>query len=209
MRRYPFPETQYVKEVHTKTQIYLHHTAGNSSADSVFADWSKSPERIATFAVISGNGEIITGFDPKYWAFHLGLRESVFQSRGLKYRSLDKISIGIELCNWGQLKQIGPREFHNYVGRSTPPELVRKLDKPFKGFQYYHDYSPTQIESLRSLLVMLGEQFKIPLTYNEDIWGVTTRALKGQPGVFTHNSVRNDKVDVYPHPVLIEMLKSL
>jgi len=33
--------------------------------------------------------------------------------------------------------------------------------------------------------------------------------LKGKAGVFTHNSVRKDKVDVYPHPKLIEMLKSL
>jgi hypothetical protein len=27
--------------------------------------------------------------------------------------------------------------------------------------------------------------------------------------VFTHNSVRLDKVDMYPHPKLIEMLQSL
>lgn len=209
MTSYPFPESQYIKEVHKKVQIYLHHTAGNSSATGVFQDWARSPERIGTFAAISGNGEIVTGFDPKYWAFHLGLRESVFQSRGIKYKSLDKISIGIELCNWGQLKQIGPREFHNYVGRSVSPDYVRKLDKPFKGFQFFQDYSDLQIESLRKLLVQLGERFQIPLKYNEDIWSVTNRALRGEPGIYTHNSVRNDKVDVYPHPGLIEMLKSL
>jgi hypothetical protein len=33
--------------------------------------------------------------------------------------------------------------------------------------------------------------------------------LKNESGVFTHNSVRADKADVYPCPRLIEMLKSL
>ena len=56
---------------------------------------------------------------------------------------------------------------------------------------------------------MWKDKYKIPLTYNEDIWDVTTRALKGESGLFTHCSVRYDKVDVYPHPKLIEMLKSL
>jgi hypothetical protein len=53
------------------------------------------------------------------------------------------------------------------------------------------------------------EKYNIPLTYNEDIWDITPRALKGEAGVFTHNSVRKDKVDIYPHPKMIEMLKSL
>jgi hypothetical protein len=57
---------------------------------------------------------------------------------------------------------------------------VCKLDKPYKGFTYF-----------------------------EDIWSVTKRALSGKNGVFTHNSVRADKIDVYPHPDLISMLQSL
>lgn len=34
-------------------------------------------------------------------------------------------------------------------------------------------------------------------------------ANRGEAGVFTHNSVRMDKVDIYPHPKMIAMLKSL
>ena len=58
-------------------------------------------------------------------------------------------------------------------------------------------------------MLLWKEKYNIPLTYNEDIWDVTTRALKGDAGVFTHNSVRYDKIDVTPQPKLIEMLKSL
>jgi hypothetical protein len=33
--------------------------------------------------------------------------------------------------------------------------------------------------------------------------------LMGDPGVYTHNSVRPDKTDVSPQPKLIDMLKKL
>ena len=84
-----------------------------------------------------------------------------------------------------------------------------ELDTPYKGYKYYHNYTDAQIESTRQLLVYWGELYNIPLTYNKDIFDLTPRAYKGEAGVFTHNSVRPDKVDVYPHPKLIEMLKSL
>ena len=32
-------------------------------------------------------------------------------------------------------------------------------------------------------------------------------ALRGEPGVYTHNSVRKDKKDVFPDEYLIEMFK--
>jgi len=54
-----------------------------------------------------------------------------------------------------------------------------------------------------------GQRYNIPLDYNEDVWDVTTRALSGEPGLYTHVSVRYDKSDVYPDPRLIEMWKGL
>ena len=62
---------------------------------------------------------------------------------------------------------------------------------------------------MEKLLRYWGGLYGIPLTYNADIWDVCPRALKGESGVFTHNSVRYDKVDVSPQPKLIEMLRSL
>ena len=41
------------------------------------------------------------------------------------------------------------------------------------------------------------------------MFDVNAKALSGTPGVWAHGSVRYDKVDIYPHPKLIEMLKSL
>jgi N-acetyl-anhydromuramyl-L-alanine amidase AmpD len=212
IKQVQFPETQYIKEEHPKKQIYLHHTAGNASGENVFKYWAGNKERVATCVSISGPGDvdglIVQGFSSKHWAFHLGLKESTFNRYGVPYQSLDKISIGIEICNWGQLTAKDGK-FLNYVGKPVPEDQICILDKPFKGHKYFHNYSDAQIESTRKLLLLWKERYGIPLTYKESIWDISKDALSGVPGVYTHNSVRTDKVDVYPHPKLIQMLKSL
>lgn len=208
----PFSESQYIKEELPKSQIYLHHTAGGPDGVKVFQYWGGNSERIATCVAISGkgsvDGQIVQGFSSKYWAFHLGLKESTFQKHGVPYRSLDRTSIGIEICNWGQLKKVGTKYF-NYVNREVPAAEVIQLDTPYKGYEYFHNYTDKQIESVKDLLLLWNNRYGIPLDYNEDIWDISKRALKGESGVYTHNSVRSDKIDVYPAPKLIEMLKSL
>lgn len=209
-----FPTSQFIQEEHPKAQIYLHHTAGGPSGEQVFVGWASNPERIATCVSISGkgtncvDGQIVQGFSSKHWAYHLGLKESTFQKFNLPYKSLDKISIGIEICNWGQLTARDGK-FYSYVNREVPENEICILETPYKGYKYFHNYTDAQIQSVKELLVLWKDRYGIPLTYNDDIWDVTTRALKGESGVFTHNSVRYDKVDIYPHPKLIQMLKSL
>ena len=213
----PFSSNQYIVEEHPKVQIYIHHTAGNADPFAVFKGWESNTERIATCVTVGGkpgknttwqDGEVAQGFSSKYWAYHLGLKESTFQKYGVPYKSLDKISIGIEICNWGQLT-LKDGKFYNYVNKEVAKEDVCELDKPHRGYKYYHNYTDAQIAATKDLLILWRDRYGIPLTYNEDIWDITTRALKGEKGVFTHNSVRTDKVDVYPHPKLVEMLKSL
>jgi N-acetyl-anhydromuramyl-L-alanine amidase AmpD len=208
IEQYNFSSNQYIQEEFPKTQIYLHHTAGGPDALNVFKGWEQNSERIATCVAISNNGKIIQGFSSKFWAYHLGLKEDTFRRNNVPYISLDKYSIGIEICNWGQLT-LKNGKFYNYVNREIPSSEVCELQTPFKGHKYYHNYTDAQIESTKDLLLSWKERYNIPLTYNEDVWDITPRALKNQKGVFTHNSVRTDKVDVYPHPKLIEIWKSL
>jgi hypothetical protein len=209
-----FPGNQYFQEEFPKTQIYLHHTAGNPSATNVFLDWQSNASRIATCVAISGkstfttDGEIVQGFSSRHWAYHLGIKQDVFDDAKVKYQSLDRISIGIEICSWGQLT-LRDGKYYNYVNREVPESEVCVLDKPYKGYKYFHDYTDAQIASVKELLLHWKEKYNIPLDYNQDIFGINQRALKGAPGVYTHNSVRTDKVDVYPNPKLIKMLQSL
>jgi len=214
IKQVKFNESQYFAEVHPKSQIYLHHTAGNASGEQTFRGWESNAERVATCVVISGkgpnviDGEINQGYSSKFWAYHLGLKETTFQRHSIPYQSLDRISIGIEICNWGQLTEKDGK-FINYVNREVAKEDVCTLDKFYKGHKYFHNYTDLQIQSVKDLLLLWKDKYGIPLTYHEDIWDICPRALKGEKGVYTHNSVRTDKIDIYPHPKMIAMLKSL
>jgi N-acetyl-anhydromuramyl-L-alanine amidase AmpD len=208
LRQISFPKGQYFEQVFPKTQIYLHHTAGAPNADQVWDWWITDKTPIATCVVVDDSGEIVQGFSSKFWAYHLGMKTRHFSVLNLPYKELDKISIGIELTNWGQLTEKNGK-FYNYVGGEIPLSQVYELQQPHKGYKYYHNYTDAQISSVKDLLQLWGPKYNIPLKYNSDIFGLTPRAYKGEPGVYTHNSVREDKVDIYPHHKLIEMLKSL
>ncbi len=208
IKQIDFPGNQYVNEKTNKSQIYLHHTAGGPNAENVFFGWSKTGDRVATCVVIARDGSIVQGFSSELWAYHLGLNNKIFNAFNLPYQSLDKTSIGIEICNWGQLTLKGGK-YYNYVNREVPTEEVCKLETPFKGYTYFQNYTDAQIESVKNLLLYWNDKYGIPLDFNMDIFDLNQRALSGKPGIYTHNSVRRDKVDIYPYPKMIEMLLNL
>jgi len=199
---------QYNHEEHPKRQIYLHHTAGGPSATNVAKFFNSQPGRVATAFIIGAKGTIVQCFSSKHWAYHLGLNQEVFTEAGVTYQSLDKISVGIEICNYGPLtKRNG--YYYNYLGARVDYTEVEFLDKKYKGHIYWQKYTDAQIESTRQLLVYLCDTYKIPRDYYATIFDIDKRALQGDRGIFTHNSVRKDKSDIYPCPRMIEMLKSL
>lgn len=217
IKQLPLKETEYFKEEYVKTQIVLHHTAGNASAVNVVNDWNKDTRgRIATCVSISGpgaknsyDGEIVQCFSSRFWAYHLGIKGDVFKAYKVPHQILDRISIGIEICNWGGLDKVG-NKFYNYVDREVPADQVTELAEPFKGYKYFHKYSDAQIESVKNLIVYWRDIYNIPLTYDYDqMFKVSVKALNGEKGLYTHNSYRKDKIDIYPCPRMIEMIKNL
>lgn len=201
-------DNQYFAETSPKTQIYLHHTAGNGNAEGVSRYWNGNDSRIATAFIIGENGTIVQCFSSKHWAWHLGIDQEDFARNGAKYSNLNKLSVGIEVCNWGYLKKKGDK-FYNYAGGVVNPSYVTELETPYKGYKYWYKYSDAQIESLRQLVVYLCETYNIPKEYRSEIWAIDKEAFKGSKGIFTHNSVRKDKSDIYPCPRVIKMLQSL
>ena len=201
-------DDQYFQDIHKKTQIYLHHTAGGGNAVSVAKYFQQKEGRVATAFVIGDKGTIVQLFSSKHWAYHLGLKPEVFAEKGVAYKSLDKISVGIEICNYGPLKKQNG-SFINYVGGKVDKNQVTELTEKYKGHIYWQKYTDEQIESTRQLLVYLCDTYGISREYNDSIFDIDNRALKGENGIFTHNSVRHDKSDIYPCPRMIEMLKNL
>jgi len=201
-------DNQYFAESSPKTQIYLHHTAGNGNAEGVSRYWNGNDSRIATAFIIGENGTIVQCFSSKHWAWHLGIDQEDFARNGAKYSNLNKLSVGIEVCNWGYLKKKGDK-FYNYAGGVVNPSYVTELETPYKGYKYWYKYSDAQIESLRQLVEYLCETYDIPKDYRSEIWAIDKEAFKGTKGIFTHNSVRKDKSDIYPCPRVIKMLENL
>jgi N-acetyl-anhydromuramyl-L-alanine amidase AmpD len=98
-------ESQFFAELSLKTQIYLHHTAGGGNAEAVSRYWNGNTERIATAFIIGADGLIVQCFSSKHWAWHLGVGQKEFKAQGVPYKNLNKTSVGIEVCNWGYLKE--------------------------------------------------------------------------------------------------------
>jgi hypothetical protein len=87
---------------------------------------------------------------------------------------------------------------------------VCTLDEPYKKHIHFHRYTDEQIRSVEALLKFWADRYDIPISYREDdMWNVSMAALRGEAGVYTHNSIRKDKIDIFPQPEMIQMLKSL
>jgi N-acetyl-anhydromuramyl-L-alanine amidase AmpD len=199
---------QFFEEPSDKTQIYLHHTAGNGNAEGVSRFWNSNDSQIATAFIVGENGTIVQCFSSKHWAWHLGIDSQDFATRGLPYKNLNKLSVGIEVCNWGMLKEKNGK-FYNYVGGEINPSYVTTLETPYKGYKHWYKYTDAQIEATRQLVVYLCETYGIPKAYRKEIWSLDNEAFKGSKGIYTHNSVRKDKADIYPCPRMIKMLENL
>jgi hypothetical protein len=218
---------EYYAEVFEKDTVFIHHTAGGHRPDWVVQGaWENDKSKaglklaVATAYVIGGvsttdkdsswDGVIVKAFDDKFWAHHLGTTEP-------NNRMLNAKSIGIEICNYGGITMGKDGIFYNYVHKPVPADQVIDLKVPFRGYRYYHSYTKKQLSSLRELLLHLAHNHsKINLKrglqenlVNDGAFEVNRSALKGSGGLWSHTNVRGDKNDCYPHPQLIELIKTL
>ncbi len=198
------PDAQYIKKETSKTQIFLHFTAGGPIAKNVIGGWNADETTVSTAFVIDRNtGEVYECFDPKYYSYHLGLK-------GTNGR-LDRTSIGIEICSWGPLT-FKDGKYYNYVNKEVPEANVLKLDKPFRGYSFFENFTDTQISNVEKLLRVLIKTYKIKVQTSFDYnWFEYNQAVIDNtlPGIFTHCNVRLDKSDIFPNKNIINILNKL
>lgn len=223
------PIGEYYADVRKKETIYIHHTAGGHRPDWTIHGWKQDRTRtgnrlaVGTAYVIGGmststneleyDGKIYRAFDENYWAHHLGIRQQ-------NNRALNQKSIGIEICNYGPLTKTSDGKFLNYVNREVPMCMVQELERPFRGFKYYHRYTEKQMESLKWLLGEISTRHGIDLNKGlremlkvdvpENVaFDLNSAPLKGHTGLWTHTNVRRDKTDCSPQPHLVGLINSL
>lgn len=207
-RKYRLSDGQYMKTVRPKSLIALHHTAGGSLG-STFKWWDEGdPRRIGTAFLMDRDGTAYEIFDPKFWAWHLGVKDI----------EIEKRSIGIEICNWGQLTE---KDGHLYTwsGKNLGDVevLVRNAKvvhfaTPWRGGEWYEAYTQDQIDGVCNLVPYLCEKYEIPkalpakrnLTRDADLpkW-IDYR------GVLHHAMLRKDKSDLTPNFVFEELGRAM
>lgn len=215
IKKYFMPEGTYFKGPVPKKWIFLHHTAGGDNPYQVADMWARDNRgNVATEYILGGqavngkstkyDGELIQCFPEGGYGWHTGTGNSV----------MHRNSIGIEVCCMGQIVN-----GLTYVNTPADPKQVIKLAKPFRGFQYWHDYSDAQIDALKNWILFLAEKYDIDprvglVQYvkakGADGFDVLDVAkAESTPGMYSHTNVMRGKVDMYPHPLLIDMLLSL
>jgi len=229
IKEIPVVKGEYYEEVIPKKTIYIHHTAGSHRPDWTIAGWNVDKSStggrvpVATAFVIGGlstngqdgtawDGVICRCFPEGKWAHHLG-------TKAANNSTLNKESIGIEICNYGPITKGADGVYYNYIKKPVPANMVIELAKPFQGFKYYHKYTDKQIAALKELLIDLGAKYKIDIksglkalldqNKGHEAFLLNNDALAGKPGVWTHTNVRKDKFDCSPQDNLIAMIKSL
>jgi len=202
--------------------FFLHHTAGSSDPIATVDNWNKdSRGRVATQYCIGGidlkggtkhDGLIVECFPDYYLGWHLGKVDNFDMSR---------YSVAVEINNWGYLEKKGDK-FFNYAGGEVPKDQVCDLGYKFRGKQYWHRYTDAQIESLGNLIKHIKRIYpSIPISEGlpqmlrdgmkpVDAFAFMSDACKGKvKGTLTHSNVRSDKMDCYPDPRLVELLKTI
>ena len=191
----------------SKTQIFLHHTAG-TTADGAIRWWNQTPEHVGAAYVVDRDGTIYETFPPEKWAYHLGIKGDDNYS--------EKHGIGIEIVAAGQLiPKNGQYFFYPLLpnpagGRPIPINEIEILESAWRGYSAYHAYTPAQCISVIWLIDYLVKTHKINLQpdirgfyeYNEDV-------IKNHlPGLWAHSTVRKDKKDIYPCTELLSLIYS-
>lgn len=195
-------DNQYYPNTYPKDFIFLHHTAGTNSK-GVIEWWNSKPDHIATAYLIGRSGNVYELFDPHYWSYALGVKGGT---------PIEKSSIHIELVAMGQLTEKDGKFYSELKKDPVPKEEVVTLNKPWRGFLHFHKYTDAQISSLKSLLLVLMKDFGIKKQPNWNEGFMEYRnpfQNKLTEGIWTHTSVRKDKVDIFPQKEIIEMIKSL
>lgn len=226
------PKDEYYAGPTEKRWLFWHHTAGWNNPYKTIRNWGNDTRgRVATEFCLGGqkitdnnnqfDGEVVQAFPEGGYAWHLGVGRKPVHTE----------SVGIEVNCFGQLTKGGYRKnktwiekdrskFYTYVGTEAHPDQVFDLGYEFRGFQYWHNYSDKQIASLKELTLYIAERDNIDVRkglpelvrkYGAldafDFYDV--RLVEKNPGLWCHTNVRPGKVDMYPHPKLVEMLLSL
>jgi Putative peptidoglycan binding domain/N-acetylmuramoyl-L-alanine amidase len=232
------PKGEYFDGPVPKRWLFLHHTAGWDDPNGAVSTWGYDNRgAVATEFVLGGqsilgnrtqfDGVLLQVFPRGGYGWHLGTGND----------AMHRESVGIEVCNFGQLTKGGfhrydatqkkyvwsslkPNSFYTYVGTEAHPSQIVELAQPFRGFKFWHRYSDKQVEVLKEFILYIGNRDNIDIRKGiiEQIKSkgavaafdmVDIPLCRNTPGMWLHTNVMAGKVDLFPQLEVIDMLLSL
>ncbi|WP_158545468.1 N-acetylmuramoyl-L-alanine amidase [Bremerella cremea] len=149
--------------------IIMHFTAGGSQAATV--GWFRNPKaKVSAHYVVGRDGTVTQMVPLDQAAWHAG-KSKIGDKTGV-----NSYSVGIEICNWGPLRQVDG-QFVNYTGRKYDgPTPVQSEDG-----HYWEPYTDAQYATLLKLCEYLIDEYDIThITGHSDI--AIPQGRKNDPG---------------------------
>lgn len=196
----------FYNQRYTKKKVVLHFTVGHLKGD-LLSLTSESRGHVSTAFVVARDGMVYQLFSSAAWSYHLG--RSALGGNG----NQSKISIGIEISNYGPLVKKG-NELHTAYSKAADPRRSKddvyctmddtdqyiKLPKKYRGYQYFANYTNEQYHAIIVLLRYLTNTYEIPRKFVDEANRFsTTRAGSADfEGITSHVNFRTDKFDIGP-----------
>lgn len=220
IQKHHLPKGEYIQDTLPILNDYLilHHTAGWENPNNVIDSWGRDQRgAIATEFVIGGqkvtddneeyDGVIVQAFPEGCQGWHIGASNSYFMNRH---------SVGIEVCSFGQLNEAGK----TYTGIKVKDSQKVTLAEPYKGISSFHRYSDKQLYSLKRLIQYIAIRDSIDVHIGLIQWinkMGPTKAFEFQQdawdgkvkGLLCHGNIIKEKMDMFPQAELVDMLLTL
>ncbi len=194
---YSATTTDYYLVETVKQGITLHYTAGSTASGAISTLCQQ--DMVCVPFVVDKDGTVYQLFNPKYYAFHLGIRGA---AEGYKKGHFDKKFLSVEIVNEGPLKKVGSDYLwwpKNWGAKYTG----KVVNYSFRGFDYHAAFPEVQIQAVCELIKHLCTEFNISksLVPKDKRELLDLDYMDTFEGICSHVNFRWDKWDIPGEPV--------
>lgn len=197
--------------------IFLHHSATEMDKGTENMIHIFNKRGIASsHKGIDGLGQIETILEDKLRANCQAVDGYMFNTSGM---SVELIALG-----WVKSELQGDGTYLQGSVKIAADKTALAVDfngnpKSYKGIERFAAYTQPQVDATVKLIKAWGKKYKIPFVFNQAQFDLmfppksklNSKWLKNiseTKGVFTHNTVKGGKSDIYPDPLLVKTFKS-
>ena len=159
-----FQQTPNISGQRLESPKYLIiHFSASGGTDGTVRELCKDNSNKSAHLVIGRDGEVVqlASFDQRAW--HCG------ESQWNGEESLNRMSIGIELVNWGKLERSKDGKFCSWVGTEiATDEVAEATHKNEAAPAYWHKYTSEQLEVCANVAAEIFKHYNLKAVLGHD-----------------------------------------